>query len=99
MYLIDFKRNVTFRERFMPNVNVYQLMCHVMQLVPQPNNGTWSYVCDGLAISRACADGPYTGGSERTVHTGDYRLLVTLAIVAWAMNFVGDRTSSGSLID
>jgi len=41
------------------NVNVYQLMCHVMRLKPAPHNGTWSNVCDALVDPDACDKGPY----------------------------------------
>jgi len=43
------------------NVDLYQLMCHVMQLTPAPHNGTWSNVCDTLADADACDKGPYPG--------------------------------------
>jgi len=53
-----------FGVRRLPNVNVYQLMCHVMQLNAAPHNGTWSNVCDALADENACTDGPYSGGTS-----------------------------------
>lgn len=30
-------------------VDIYQLMCHVLEIKPSPNNGTWSHVDDILA--------------------------------------------------
>jgi len=56
---VDFKSNTTLKIGRLPNVNLYQLMCHVMQLVPAPNNGTWSAVCDGLADDEACTKGAW----------------------------------------
>ena len=68
-YVADFKSNAMFGVRRLPNVNVYQLMCHVMQLNAAPHNGTWSNVCDALADKNACADGPYSGGTTGTCVT------------------------------
>lgn len=55
----DFKRNTKFAVSRLPNVNVYQLMCHVTQLVPLAHNGTWSSVCNALLDDDACVNGPY----------------------------------------
>jgi len=57
----DFKRGATFEAGRLMNVNVYQLMCHVMQLEAAPHNGTWSNVCDSLVDPGACHRGPYPG--------------------------------------
>ena len=75
----DFRRNITFRVSRLANVNVYQLMCHVMQLVPQPHNGTWSSVCDALTDGDACVKGPYNGGvSLQRQNVADFSLMMTL---------------------
>jgi len=77
----DFKRNATFAVSRLINVNLYQLMCHVMQLRPLPHNGTWSNVCDVLANSEACADGPYRGGGGG----GDS----SMAMTSWRQDAAG----------
>lgn len=38
----DFKKNYTSKP--FPNIELYQLMCHVLGVIPNPNNGTWSNV-------------------------------------------------------
>jgi len=58
----DFRRNATLGAGRIVNVDVYQLMCHVMQLTPAPHNGSWPNVCDALADTDACDDGPYHPG-------------------------------------
>lgn len=45
-------------------MNLYQLMCHVMKLKAAPHNGTWTTVCDALADSEACKDGPYQAATS-----------------------------------
>ncbi|KAJ8302299.1 hypothetical protein KUTeg_021286 [Tegillarca granosa] len=42
----DFK--VNYGAKPFANVNLYQLMCHLLGLTPAPNNGTWSTVSDML---------------------------------------------------
>ena len=85
---VDFKRGAKFQVGELRNVNAYQLMCHVMQLVPQPHNGTWSDACDGLADVDACGEGPYTttsnpnaAGSWRQDAAG-FTAAIIVAIVA-----------------
>jgi len=75
----DFRRNATFKIGRLANVNVYQLMCHVMQLVPQPHNGTWSSVCDTLTDIDACIKGAYNSGVSLQRHdVADLSLMMTV---------------------
>ena len=76
IFVADFKRNAKFGVGRLLNVNLYQLMCHVMQLVPLPHNGTWSNVCDALVSSDACVKGPYQG-------------VVSMAMTSWRQDAAG----------
>lgn len=87
----DFKRNAKFGVGRLPNVNVYQLMCHVMQLVPAPHNGTWSKVCDALSDNDACVDGPYSGSvsmaiTSRRQDAAGFSLTIIFAAVATVLS-------------
>jgi len=55
----DFKRGTKFEVSQLSNVDLYQLMCHVMQLEAAPHNGTWANVCDALLDDDTCSEGPY----------------------------------------
>jgi ectonucleotide pyrophosphatase/phosphodiesterase family protein 6 len=77
----DFKQNATFKIGRLPNVNVYALMCHVMKLVPSPNNGTWSNVCDALKDDEACKRGPYDGQVHNSASRGPAAAVVEDSIL------------------
>ena len=67
------------------NVNLYQLMCHVMQLSPAPHNGSWPNVCGALADADACDDGPYPGSTAVTswrLDASGFSLMIAVAICA-----------------
>jgi len=74
----DFKSGATFKAGRFVNVHLYQLMCHVMQLKAAPHNGTWSTVCDALADTDACEDGPYSG---TTSMAASFSLIIVVAVV------------------
>ena len=41
-----FKKN--FVAKGFPNVDMYQIMCRILNIKPRPNNGTWNNVKDML---------------------------------------------------
>jgi len=51
-----FKRNYKFTEA-LPNVNIYSLMCHILNLTPAPNNGSL------LHVRHMLVDGPNKGSN------------------------------------
>ncbi|KAK3083730.1 hypothetical protein FSP39_002190 [Pinctada imbricata] len=48
-----FKKNVVHRP--IRNVELYQIMCHILGIKPAPNNGTWSNVKDMLNLGVSSA--------------------------------------------
>ena len=75
-FVLDFKKNVT--KRPIRNVNLYQMMCRLTNLVPAPHNGTWSEVCDLLADDGACA----TTVSNMAVVTAHIPVLISFYLLA-----------------
>ncbi len=41
-FISDFKVNYT--QKGLENVNLYQVMCHILGISPLPHNGTWSLI-------------------------------------------------------
>ncbi len=48
-YFSDFKKG--YKKGGFENIEVYQVLCHVMGLEASPHNGTWSHIADILEPS------------------------------------------------